>query len=94
MGWKGKAHKIYENRVLDDALSRLSGAGFKEIPLSAAELRTLAARTRQAIHNSPLKRQRLERYKAHLSKTYGLEVISRLAVKLEEINNQIAYEEK
>jgi hypothetical protein len=94
MGWKAKAERIYETRVIDDALKRLSTTGREEIALSKSELRTLAIRTRQAIRNSPLKRERLERYKAHLSKSYRPELISQLALKLEEINNQIAYEEK
>jgi hypothetical protein len=36
----------------------------------------------------------LERYKQHLAKNYGPDAISRLSLILEEINNQIAYEEK
>jgi len=94
VGWKSKARGIYENRIIDDALGRLRGAGLKDIPLSQSELRTLAVRTRQAIFGSPIKRQRLDSYKQHLAKTYGPDVISRLSLILEEINNQIAYEEK
>lgn len=94
MGREAEARRIYENRVIDDALIRLTGAGLKDLPLSQSELRTLAVRTRQAIFGSPLKRQRLERYKQHLARTYGPDVISRLSLTLEEINNQIAYEEK
>jgi len=94
VSWKAEARRIYENRIIDDALGRLRGAGLKDIPLSQSELRTLAVRTRQAIFGSPLKRQRLERYKQHLAKNYGPDEISRLSLTLEEINNQIAYEEK
>ena len=94
MGREAQARRIYENRVIDDALIRLAGAGLKDVPLSQSELRTLAVRTRQAIFGSPLKKQRLERYKQHLARTYGPDVISRLSLTLEEINNQIAYEEK
>jgi hypothetical protein len=94
VGWKAEARRIYENRVIDDALDRLRGAGLKDIPLSQSELRTLAVRTRQAIFGSPHKRQRLDRYQRHLAKNYGPDVISRLSLTLEEINNQIAYEEK
>jgi hypothetical protein len=94
VGWKAEARRIYESRIIDDALGRLRGAGSKDIPLSQSELRTLAVRTRQAIFGSPLKRQRLERYKQHLAKNYGSDVISRLSLTLEEINNQIAYGEK
>jgi len=94
VSWKAEARRIYENRIIDDALSRLRGFELKDIPLSQSELRTLTVRTRQAIFGSPLKKQRLERYKQHLVKTYGADVISRLSLALEEINNQIAYEEK
>ena len=94
MSWKAEARRIYENRIIDDALGRLRGAALKDVPLSQSELRTLAVRTRQAIFGSPLKRQRLERYRQHLAKNYGPDVISRLSLILEEINNQIAYEEK
>ena len=75
MGREAKARRIYENRVIDDALTRLTGVGLKDIPLSQSELRTLAVRTRQAIFGSPLKRQRLERYKQHLAKNYGPDAI-------------------
>jgi hypothetical protein len=94
VSWKGEARRIYENRIIDDALRRLRAAGLNDTPLSESELRTLAVRTRQAIFGSPLKKQRLERYKQHLAKTHGPDVISRLSLTLEEINNQIAYEEK
>jgi hypothetical protein len=94
VGREAKARRIYENRVIDDSLIRLTGVGLKDIPLSQSELRTLAVRTRQAIVGSPLKRQRLERYKQHLAKNYGPDAISLLSLILEEINNQIAYEEK
>jgi hypothetical protein len=94
VGSKAEARRIYENRIIDDALGRLRGAGLNHISLSQSELRTLAIRTRQAIFGSPLKRQRLEKYNQHLAKNYGPDVISRLSLTLEEINNQIAYEEK
>jgi hypothetical protein len=94
VSWKAEARRIYENRIIDDALGRLRGAALKDVPLFQSELRTLAVRTRQAIFGSPLKRQRLERYRQHLAKNYGPDVISRLSLTLEEINNQIAYEEK
>jgi hypothetical protein len=94
VGWKAEARRIYENRIIDDALGRLRGAGLKDIPLPQSELRTLAVRTRQAIFGSPLKKQRLERYKQHLAKNYGPDAVSRLSLTLEEISNKIAYEEK
>ena len=94
MGWKAEARRIYENRVINDALDRLRGAGPKDIPLSQSELRTLAVRTRQAIFGSPHKKQRLDRYQQHLAENYGSVGVSRLSLTLEEINNQIAYEEK
>lgn len=94
MGREAEARRIYEDRVIDDALARLAAVGRMGMPLSESELRTLAVRTRQAIFGAPLKRQRLERYKQHLARDYGPDVISRLSATLEEINNQIAYEEK
>lgn len=80
MGREAEARRIYENRVIDDALARLAGVGLMDMPLSASELRTLAVRTREAIFGAPLKRQRLERYKQHLAKLYGPDVVSRLSL--------------
>jgi hypothetical protein len=54
----------------------------------------LAKRHRESVWNSVKKRERLDRYKAHLAKTYGMDVVSRVSSLLEAINNEIGYEEK
>ena len=95
MSWKGEARKIYEDRVLNDALTRLGlRLGGERLPFSDAELRTLARRHREAFNNSVKKGDRLARYKAHLARTHGTDVVTRVSAALEEINNEIGYEEK
>jgi len=95
MSWKSKANKIYEDGVLNDALARLAKRlDVKGLPFSDVELKTLARRHRESVWNSVKKRERLDRYKAHLAKTYGTDVVSRVSSVLEEINNEIGYEEK
>ena len=54
MSWKGEACRIYEERVVADALV----------------------------------------YKAHVARTYDADLVARVATALEDINNQIGYEEK
>lgn len=94
MSWKGEAHKIYEARVVRDALGRLGDRlDLKNLPLSEEELQTLAKRAREAFR-SEKKRERLDRYKAHLSTLYGEERVGTISAALEEINNAIGYEEK
>ena len=93
MSWKAEANKIYEEGVLNDALTRLAARlDIKSLPLTDVELRTLARRFREAFYKRS--KERLERYKAHLARTYGDEVISNVAAALEAINNEIGYEEK
>ncbi|MGH7389774.1 MAG: hypothetical protein ACREM3_09995 [Candidatus Rokuibacteriota bacterium] len=95
MSWKSKANRIYEERVRKDALTRLSLVfDRKSIPFSDDELQTLAKRARESFTSSGGKKARLEKYKDHLSKTYGMEPVSAIASKLEDINNEIGYEEK
>lgn len=95
MSWKSEANKIYEGRVLNDALSRLAERlDVAGLPFSDVELKTLAKRHRESVWNSVKKRERLDRYKAHLAKTYGMDVVSRVSSLLEAINNEIGYEEK
>ena len=95
MGWKAEAHKIYEARVVDDALARLAKKiDVGALPLSKEELRTLAKRARQALHGSPKTKERFERYQTHLSATHGEEVVRTVSAALVEINNAIGYEEK
>ena len=95
MGWKSAANKIYEERVVEDSLTRLAErTDLSKLPLSREELRTLAKRARESFRSSEGKRARLERYKAHLSAIHGTEIVRTLSSALEEINNAIGYEEK
>jgi spore maturation protein CgeB len=94
MSWKAEAQKIYEARVIKDALDRLAARfDTKNLPLSAEELQTLAKRAREAFR-SEKKKDRLDRYKAHLASRYGEESVGPVSAALEEINNAIGYEEK
>jgi hypothetical protein len=94
MSWKSEANRIYEERVVNDALARLAGRlDVKALPLSDDELRTLAKRHRQAMW-SPRGKERLARYKAHLAQSHGADVVASTSATLEEINNEIGYEEK
>lgn len=93
MGWKARHRRIYEERIREDALARLLAAiDRKGIPLSDDELRTLAKKARERFRST--KRGALEKYESHLSKIYGAGTVAAIAAKLEEINNQIGYEEK
>jgi len=93
MSRDAQRRKIYEARVVDDALARLAAQIDRQsLPLSDDELRTLAKRFREAFY-SPRK-ERLARYQAHLARTHGADVIARLSSALEDINNAIGYEEK
>ncbi len=93
MSWKAEARKIYEERVLNDALTRLAAQlDVKGLPLSEVELRTLARRSREAFRKR--RNERLERYKAHLTRIYGADLIANISAALETINNAIGYEEK
>ena len=95
MSWKTEARKIYEERVVNDALARLAQRlELKGLPLSHEELKTLARRFRESFTNPERRRGRLDRYKAHLAKIHGADVISNVSAALEEINNAIGYEEK
>lgn len=95
MGWEAQAHKIYEARVVDDALARLAQRfDLTALPFSREELQTLAKRARQAFRNAERHRERLDKYKAHLSKIHGADVVRTISSALEEINNAIGYEEK
>jgi len=95
MGWKAEADKIYEEGVVKDSLARLAKrVDLSQSPFSEEELQTLAKRARESFMGSEKKKERLERYKAHLSRTYGLEVVQTISARLTEINNEIGYEEK
>jgi hypothetical protein len=97
MSWKAKHHKIYEARVVSDALGRLAKRfDLKTLPFSDEELQTLAKRARESFRafGSEEKKERLGKYKAHLSSLYGEACVGPVWVALEEINNEIGYEEK
>jgi hypothetical protein len=95
VSWEGKARKIYEERVVNDALARLAGRiDLKALPLSDEELRTLARRARQAFKSRERHAERLARYVAHLARIHGAEVLAGVTAALEQINNEIGYEEK
>ena len=50
MRWKAEAHKIYEERVVNDALARLAERlDLKGLPFSDDELKTLAKRSREIV---------------------------------------------
>jgi hypothetical protein len=95
MSWKADARKIYEERVVDDSLARLAERlDLKGLPFSDEELKTLARRSRESFRNPKTGRERLDRYKTHLAKTYGADLVANISVALEAINNAIGYEEK
>jgi hypothetical protein len=95
LGWKSEANKIYEERVVEDSLARLSErTDLSKLPLSKEELRTLAKRARESFRSPDRKKARLERYQNHLCGIYGTEIVRTLSSALEEINNAIGYEEK
>ena len=93
MSWKAEARKIYEERVVSDALARLAERfDSKGLPLADEELKTLAKRSRESFRNPQKGRERLDRYKAHLAKTCRADLVADLSSALEEINNSIGYE--
>ena len=95
MSWKAEALRIYEERVLVDALARLGQRLDRSaIPLSDEELKTLAKRFRRALGNPEKHGTRLARYRAHLAKSHGIEAITAVSDALEKVLNEIGYEEK
>src|SRR5215510_12341629 len=97
MSWKAQQSKVYEARVVTDSLARLAKRfDLTSLPFSDDELQTLAKRARESFRafRSEEKRQRLARYKAHLSSLYGEASVEPVWAALEEINNEIGYEEK
>ena len=95
MGWKAAARRTYEERVVNDALGRLAGrVDLRGLPFSAEELKTLARRARESFRNSEKHGERLARYKIHLAKLHGPDWVATVSAALEEINNEIGYEEK
>ena len=94
MSWKAEANKIYETRVIADSLARLAKQfDLKRLPFSDDELQTLARRAREAFL-SEKKRERLDRYKTHLSALHGEEQVGKISTALHAINNEIGYEER
>ena len=96
MSWKAH-HKVYETRVVADSLARLARRfDLTNLPFSDEELQTLARRARESFRafGSEQKKERLARYKAHLSTLYGEASVEPVWAALEEINNEIGYEEK
>ena len=95
MSWKSEAHRIYKERVVNDALTRLAQRlDVKSLPFSPEELKTLAKRSRASFRNSAKSGERLARYKAHLTRAYDADLVAGVAKVLEDINNEIGYEEK
>lgn len=95
MSWKAEAHRIYEERVVNDSLARLAERlDLKGLPFSDEELKTLARRSRESFRNPKTGRERLDKYKAHLAKIYGVDPVTNVSAALEAINNAIGYEEK
>lgn len=80
---------------MNDSLARLAKRlDLKGLPFSEEELKTLAKRSRESFRNPERRRERLDRYKAHLAKNYGADLVARISSALEDINNAIGYEEK
>ena len=97
MSWKARHNKIYEARVVAEALARLAKRlDLSTIPFSQEELHTLAKRARESFSafGSPEKKARLAKYKTHLSALYGEASVGPVWAALEEINNEIGWEEK
>jgi hypothetical protein len=80
MSWKGEAQKIYEKRVVNDSLARLAErVDLEALPFADGELTTLARRCREAFRHPEKGRQRLDRYKAHLAKNYGTDLVATIS---------------
>src|SRR5262245_20757253 len=97
MSWTAQHEKVHEARVVAESLSRLAKRfDLTTRPFSDEELQTLARRARESFNafTSEEKKQRLARYKAHLATLYGEAIVGPVWAALEEINNQIGYEEK
>ena len=97
MSWKAQHYKVYEARVVADALARLAKRfDLTTLPFSPEEMQTLAKRARASFRafGSEEKKERLARYKAHLSTLHGEAIVGAVWAALEEINNEIGHEEK
>lgn len=97
MTWRARQHKIDEARVVTDSLARLAKRlDLTTLPFSAEELQTLAERARESFraYRSEERRERLAGYRMHLAVRYGEQVVGPVWAALEEISNEIGYEEK
>jgi hypothetical protein len=95
VGWKAKAARIYEERVVENALARLARRlELNRLPFSKDELHTLARRSRESFRNPAKKKDPLEKYKARLSSVHGVEAVRTVSSALDDINNDIGQEEK
>jgi hypothetical protein len=95
MSRESRDNKIYEARVVEEALARLlARIDRPSLPLSDEELKTLVKRSREAYYSRGPKKERLARYQAHLARSHGAEVITSLAKSLEDVLNEIGWEEK
>jgi len=95
MSSESRANRIYEERVVIDSLARLAARiDVIGLPFSKEELHTLARRFRETFMGSERKKERLARYKVHLAKTHGADVVETVSAALQQINNEIGWEEK
>ena len=95
MSRETQARKTYEARMVKDALARLAERiDMDDVPFSDLQLKTLATRCRDAFRSPEKQKERLVKYKAHLAKDYGVEVVERVSLELADINDTIGYEEK
>lgn len=95
MSRESRFNRIYEQRIVIDSLARLvKRIDVGGLPLTGEELHLLARRHREAVHGAERREARLARYKAHLAKSHGADVVEAVSAVLQEINNEIAWEEK
>jgi hypothetical protein len=93
MSGDAQRRKMYETRVIEDAIARLrKSISPAALPFAEEEVFTLATRARESFRRRD--KESLARYGAHLSKTYDASIVSSTIRELEHINNAIGYEEK
>jgi hypothetical protein len=80
---------------VNDSLARLAEQlDLNGPPFSGEELKTLARRSRESFRNPKTGNERLNKYRAHLAKTSGADLVASISLALKAINNAIGYEEK
>ena len=97
VNWKSEHRKVYEARVVSDSISRLARRfDLKALPFSEEELQILAKRARESFRafRSAEKKERLLSFKNRLSTLHGETCVEPVWIALEQINNEIGYEEK